>query len=129
MSAAPQTSLPEHRSPIRNGWGRGKSAVLSTPVPAIETPKVSLRDITLCYKGNGNKPLLALDRISLDVKAGEFLCIAGPSVCGKSTLLNLIAALSQPTAGEVLIDDRVVDSPGTDRIMLFQELGLFPWLT
>ena len=92
------------------------------------TPKVALKDITLEYKTNGS-PLLALDRINLHVKAGEFLCIVGPSGCGKSTLLHLIAGLQQPTSGTVLIDGEPVHGPGTDRILIFQELGLFPWLT
>ena len=92
-----------------------------------ETPKVALNDITLEYKTNGS-PLLALDRINLQVKAGEFLCIVGPSGCGKSTLLHLIAGLQQPTSGTVLIDGQPVHGPGTDRILIFQELGLFPWL-
>ncbi|MGA9564751.1 MAG: ABC transporter ATP-binding protein, partial [Candidatus Korobacteraceae bacterium] len=93
-----------------------------------QTPKVALNDITLEYKTNGST-LLALDRINLRVKAGEFLCIVGPSGCGKSTLLHLIAGLQRPTSGTVLIDGKAVDGPGTDRILIFQELGLFPWLT
>jgi len=93
-----------------------------------ETPKVALNDITLEYKANGS-PLLALDRINLQVKAGEFLCIVGPSGCGKSTLLHLIAGLQQPSSGTVLIDGEPIYGPGTDRILIFQELGLFPWLT
>ena len=93
-----------------------------------QTPKVALNDITLEYKTNGST-LLALDRINLHVKTGEFLCIVGPSGCGKSTLLHLIAGLQQPTSGIVLIDGEPVHGPGTDRILIFQELGLFPWLT
>jgi NitT/TauT family transport system ATP-binding protein len=100
---------------------------LQTGVGA-QTPKVALKDITLEYKTNGST-LLALDRINLHVKAGEFLCIVGPSGCGKSTLLHLIAGLQQPTSGTVLIDGKPVHGPGTDRILIFQELGLFPWLT
>jgi NitT/TauT family transport system ATP-binding protein len=73
--------------------------------------------------------LLALDNINLKVKAGEFLCIVGPSGCGKSTLLHLIAGLHQATSGNVLVDDKIVQGTGTDRILIFQELGLFPWLT
>ena len=92
------------------------------------TPKVTLNDITLEYETNGS-PLLALDHINLEVKAGEFLCIVGPSGCGKSTLLHLIAGLQKPTSGTVLIDGEPVQGPGTDRILIFQELGLFPWLT
>jgi NitT/TauT family transport system ATP-binding protein len=65
----------------------------------------------------------------LEVNQGEFLCIVGPSGCGKSTLLHLIAGLQQATSGQVRTDGKIVDSPGTDRILIFQELGLFPWLT
>ncbi|HMC30156.1 MAG TPA: ABC transporter ATP-binding protein [Candidatus Angelobacter sp.] len=72
---------------------------------------------------------MAIDNIDLKVQAGEFLCIVGPSGCGKSTLLHLIAGLHKPTSGHVLIDDKVVEGTGTDRILIFQELGLFPWLT
>ena len=92
-------------------------------------PKVWLKDISVTYRGNNGSRLLALDSINLQVKAGEFLCIVGPSGCGKSTLLHLIAGLHQPSQGQVLVDDKLVDAPGTDRILIFQELGLFPWLT
>ncbi len=92
-------------------------------------PKVWLKDISVTYRGNNGSRLLALDFINLQVKAGEFLCIVGPSGCGKSTLLHLIAGLHQPSQGHVLVDDKLVDAPGTDRILIFQELGLFPWLT
>ena len=73
--------------------------------------------------------MLALDSIDLQVRAGEFLCIVGPSGCGKSTLLYLIAGLHEPTSGAVLMDGKRVERTGTDRIMIFQEHGLFPWLT
>jgi NitT/TauT family transport system ATP-binding protein len=92
-------------------------------------PKVSLDEISLCYKSKNSKQLLALDQISLSVHPGEFVCIVGPSGCGKSTLLHLIAGLHKQTAGRVLVDNKEVDGPGTDRILIFQELGLFPWLT
>jgi len=111
----------------------GAPAWVSAAAPAQRVvdeaiSKVCLQDITLRYKTNGSE-LLALDRINLQVKAGEFLCIVGPSGCGKSTLLHLIAGLQQPTSGTVLIDGQPVHAPGTDRILIFQELGLFPWLT
>ena len=129
---ASQPSFSEHRSPARGGVARWKSgaapAVLPLPA-ASSTPKVWLKDISLTYRGNNGSRLLALDSINLQVKAGEFLCIVGPSGCGKSTLLHLIAGLHQPSHGHVLVDDKLVDAPGTDRILIFQELGLFPWLT
>jgi NitT/TauT family transport system ATP-binding protein len=92
-------------------------------------PKVSLKNISLSYQTNAGTRLLALDNINLNVSPGEFLCIVGPSGCGKSTLLHLIAGLHPATSGEILIDGKAVKGPGTDRILIFQELGLFPWLT
>jgi NitT/TauT family transport system ATP-binding protein len=92
------------------------------------TPKVWLKDITLQYPSGNGTPLTALDRINLKVNPGEFLCIVGPSGCGKSTLLHLIAGLHEPTSGSVLVDNKPVAGPGTDRILIFQDLGLFPWL-
>jgi len=93
------------------------------------TPKVALNDICLAYSVNAKGKLIALDHINLQVQRGEFLCVVGPSGCGKSTLLHLVAGLQRQTSGEVLIDGRAVVGTGTDRILIFQELGLFPWLT
>ncbi len=70
----------------------------------------------------------ALCPIDVDIAAGEFICLLGPSGCGKSTLLSIIAGLETPSGGSVLVDGRVVRDPGTDRVLLFQEAALFPWL-
>ena len=96
---------------------------------ALEIPKVGLSDISLSYRSQSGERLLALDNINLQVRAGEFVCIVGPSGCGKSTLLHLIAGLHSQTSGEILVDGQPVQGPGTDRILIFQEHGLFPWLT
>jgi NitT/TauT family transport system ATP-binding protein len=72
--------------------------------------------------GQGRSTLLALDRISLDVTLGEFVCLIGASGCGKSTLLSLVAGLDAPTAG-------VIDTAGRRVALMFQEPALFPWLT
>src|SRR5258707_12388604 len=85
--------------------------------------------MSLSYKTTAKGHLVALENISLQVQAGEFLCIVGPSGCGKSTLLPLIAGLHQQSSGQVFVDGKAVSGPGTDRILIFQELGLFPWLT
>lgn len=98
-------------------------------IESHSVPKLVLENISLSYKTNDGSELLALDNIQLSVNPGEFLCIVGPSGCGKSTLLHLIAGLQKSTSGKVRMDGHVVDSPGTDRILIFQELGLFPWLT
>ena len=69
-----------------------------------------------------------LKDISFTVEKGEFICIVGPSGCGKSTLLNLIAGLDTPTSGEIILDGRRVLGPGADRVVMFQESALYPWL-
>jgi NitT/TauT family transport system ATP-binding protein len=119
---------------VRHGVANGKPAssvsVLPLRTPAEpDVPKVSLESISLSYKTTAGGGLLALDNISLEVRQGEFLCIVGPSGCGKSTLLHLIAGLHRQTSGSVLVDGKPVQGPGTDRLLIFQELGLFPWLT
>jgi ABC-type nitrate/sulfonate/bicarbonate transport system ATPase subunit len=70
-----------------------------------------------------------LQDIEIDVAEGEFLCIVGPSGCGKSTLLNIAGGFLRPTAGEVTIDGEAVTGPDRRRIFVFQERGVFPWLT
>jgi NitT/TauT family transport system ATP-binding protein len=121
---------PEHKHPPRSVSGHRATHVLPIAEPtSIATPKVSLDRLSLSYKTTDGTRLLALDNIELNVRSGEFLCIVGPSGCGKSTLLHLIAGLQKPTSGRVLVDGKAVEDPGTDRILIFQELGLFPWLT
>lgn len=99
------------------------------PGTSVNEPKVWVRDVSLAYPASNGDRLLALDEINLKVRAGEFLCIVGPSGCGKSTLLHIITGLHRPTSGSVRVDDKIVDGPCTSRILIFQELGLFPWLT
>ncbi len=128
-----QVTVPiDPRTPAPMGGARKKSpGVAIRPLRGVlsEVPKVGLTDICLSYRTESGERMLALDHINLEVRAGEFLCIVGPSGCGKSTLLHLIAGLHQQTSGQVLIDGKPVQGPGTDRILIFQELGLFPWLT
>jgi len=97
--------------------------------PSQEIPKVGLSEICLSYRVQSGERLLALDHINLEVRAGEFVCVVGPSGCGKSTLLHLIAGLHLPTSGQILVDGNPIHGTGTDRIMIFQDHGLFPWLT
>lgn len=97
--------------------------------PSPEIPKVGLSEICLSYRVQSGERLLALDHINLEVRAGEFVCVVGPSGCGKSTLLHLIAGLHLPTSGQILVDGNPIQGTGTDRIMIFQDHGLFPWLT
>jgi NitT/TauT family transport system ATP-binding protein len=89
--------------------------------------KLSLQGISKHFHARG-RSLQALDNISLEVSEGEFVCLLGPSGCGKSTLLNIIAGLEQADEGRLLCDGDAVSAPGRDRMMMFQESALFPWL-
>ena len=91
--------------------------------------KLSLRDISVSFRGRGGREIAAVARLSLDVADREIVSIVGPSGCGKSTLLRLVAGLLRPTTGEIRLDGRIVDAPGADRGMVFQSYTLFPWLT
>ena len=116
------------RFPARPQGSAGRTISVIRPA-AAGTAKVSLTDICLSYRTQSGERLLALDHINLQVQPGEFLCIVGPSGCGKSTLLHLIAGLHQQTSGQIAVDGTPIQGPGTDRILIFQEHGLFPWLT
>src|SRR5436853_4857402 len=128
--ASQSTFSGDHRSTARAGvvfWKTGAApAVL--PLRISERPKVALQGVSLTYGVNSSR-LLALDNIDLEVRAGEFLCVGGPSGCGKSTLLHLIAGLQRQTSGQITVDNRDVRGTGLERLLIFQELGLFPWLT
>jgi NitT/TauT family transport system ATP-binding protein len=120
----------EHRAPYRPAAShRADLGVIPTMERRSQVPKLALKNVCLSYATNSHNRLVALKDINLQVQPGEFLCIVGPSGCGKSTLLHLIAGLHQQTSGDVLVDNTPVQGPGTDRILIFQELGLFPWLT
>ena len=85
-------------------------------------------DVGMTYQQDGN-PLQVLENINLVVNDGEFVCLLGPSGCGKSTLLNIVAGFLAPTQGRVEIGNEIVRGPDPKRIFVFQERGVFPWLT
>ena len=74
-------------------------------------------------------PMRVVDGVSLDVRQGEFVSVIGPSGCGKTTLMNIVGGFVKPSRGQVLLDGKPVESPGPDRGVIFQEYGVFPWLT
>jgi NitT/TauT family transport system ATP-binding protein len=88
---------------------------------------LQLRGVSKTFVARG-KEVQALSPIDLDVSAGEFVCLLGASGCGKSTLLSLIAGLETPTSGSILANGAEVTGPSPDRVLLFQDAALFPWL-
>ena len=80
------------------------------------------------YFAHDTHKLKALGGIDLKVEAGDFVCLVGPSGCGKSTFLRIVAGLEKPDEGQILFDGHPVSETGPERIMVFQEGALFPWL-
>ena len=89
---------------------------------------VVLEHISKQFSQNGEETDVVSD-INLTIAEGEFVCLVGPSGCGKSTLIYLIAGLEKPSAGRIFVDKAPVAGPGRDRVVVFQEAALFPWLT
>ena len=90
---------------------------------------VSVEQVEKSFPLPGGQEYLALKGIDLQIKKGEFISLIGHSGCGKSTLLNMIAGLDNPTAGIVTLDGLVIKQPGPDRMVVFQNYSLLPWLT
>ena len=91
---------------------------------------IQVRDCWKSFPGKkSGEKFHVLERVDLDVHSGEFVCIVGPSGCGKSTLLNIIGGFFEQTSGEVKVDGSPVAGPDPRRIFVFQENGVFPWLT
>jgi NitT/TauT family transport system ATP-binding protein len=106
---------------------RHKTGSLSEELQVVAPSKLAIEDVSKSFHTATGK-VLALDHISLQVNEAEFVCIVGPSGCGKTTLLNIIAGLEKPDSGRVLADGKPITSPGRDRLVMFQESALFPWL-
>jgi len=93
-------------------------------------PILAVRSVSKIFKSSKHS-IVALEEINLKSERSEFLCVLGPNGCGKSTLLNIIAGFRPyfpPTKGEVLIHGKPIKGPGNDRIMVFQQDTLLPWL-
>jgi NitT/TauT family transport system ATP-binding protein len=98
--------------------------IAAVPRPAPSPVKLSVHGLSMRFG-----EVDVLDDVELKVHEGELVCLLGPSGCGKSTLLNVLGGFIQPTRGQVLIDGQPVRGPDSRRIFVFQERGVFPWLT
>ena len=92
------------------------------------TPFLSIKDVSKVYE-TAKGPYVVLDGVNLQINEGEFICLIGHSGCGKSTLLNMIAGFNGPTDGEVALQGSRITEPGPDRMVVFQNYSLLPWLT
>lgn len=92
----------------------------------IEDNSVVVKNLSFTYAGSDRK---IFTNVNLDVKAGQFCCLLGQSGCGKSTLLRLLAGLEKPDSGEILFGGKKDKGPGLDKGVVFQDYGLYPWMT
>ena len=106
---------------------RHKTGSVTEELALIPPSKLAIENVSKSFRTSSGT-VLALDRISLSVAEAEFVCLVGASGCGKSTLLNIIAGLEKPDSGRVLADGKPVTTPGRERLVMFQESALFPWL-
>src|SRR3989475_3932427 len=107
--------------------GSKATSSVSEELRVIAPSKLAIEDVSKSFK-TGTGVVQALDRVSLQVGEGEFVCLVGASGCGKTTMLNIIAGLEKPDSGSVRADGRPVTGPGRERLVMFQEPALFPWL-
>src|SRR5690349_5653282 len=91
-------------------------------------PILEIKNVSKTFAVNGQS-IEALRNANLTVRKGEFICLIGASGCGKSTLLRMVAGFEAPTSGDVLMWGKPVTGPNPSRGMVFQDYGLFPWLT
>ncbi|MHB1025293.1 MAG: ABC transporter ATP-binding protein [Desulfobacteria bacterium] len=91
--------------------------------------KISLQGVGKRFRAARGEEQATLSEVNLEIAEGEFVCLVGPSGCGKTTLVNLMAGFDKPTKGIVVVDGRPVTGPDPDRILIFQDYGLFPWKT
>ncbi len=96
----------------------------------MDMTKLQLRNITKMFNtsDSSKSSVTAVENVTLQIEEGEFVCFVGPSGCGKSTLLNILAGLDKPSEGEIILNGHPINGTGPDRIMVFQENALFPWL-
>jgi NitT/TauT family transport system ATP-binding protein len=106
---------------------RRATASVQEELEIVPPSKLRVENVSKTF-ASSTGPVQALDRVSLKVNEGEFVCLVGASGCGKSTLLNIIAGLERPDAGSVTADGEPVTQPGRERLVMFQEAALFPWL-
>jgi NitT/TauT family transport system ATP-binding protein len=90
--------------------------------------RVQFDHVSLTF-GTPKGPLNVVEDVTYDIHDGDFIAVIGPSGCGKTTMMSMLAGFQKPTSGQVLFDGKPVKEPGPERGVIFQEYGVFPWLT
>ncbi|MCX5964186.1 MAG: nitrate ABC transporter ATP-binding protein [Cyanobacteria bacterium] len=99
-----------------------------SPSPSKSVPLIEIDNVTKIYPSTAGDNVVIKD-ISLEIHAGEFVCVIGHSGCGKSTMLNTVSGFATPDKGEVRKNGKKVTGPGPDRMTVFQSYSLMPWLS
>jgi len=102
---------------------------LSTLEKSIAEPFLMIDNVSKIYSLPKGDSYTVLQNVNLAVNQGEFICVIGHSGCGKTTLLNMVSGFAKPTHGEVRLQGKIIESPGPDRMVVFQGYALLPWLT
>jgi len=126
-----QSKVVMSNSSTQNPNPENMQTIKNPQTTKIETPKqdfLTIKDVSKVYE-TPKGPYVVLDGVNLTIKEGEFICLIGHSGCGKSTLLNMIAGFNGPTNGEVALEGSRITEPGPDRMVVFQNYSLLPWLT
>ncbi|MBE9009459.1 ATP-binding cassette domain-containing protein [Pseudanabaenaceae cyanobacterium LEGE 13415] len=105
-----------------------QTATVPTVRSSLAQPFLTLENVVKVYNTRSGPQTIITD-INLEVQQGEFICVIGHSGCGKSTMLNTVSGFVTPTEGEVKLKGKLVEKPGPDRMMVFQNYALLPWLT
>lgn len=90
--------------------------------------KIQIKNVSKTFQLQTGEHFTVMENINLDIQEGDFLIVLGESGCGKSTLLNLMAGMTAPTSGDVLVDGKPVTKPHPSRVLIFQQPSLLPWL-
>src|SRR4028119_689163 len=126
-----QSKVVMSNSSTQNPNPENMQTIKNPQTTKIETQKqdfLTIKDVSKVYQ-TPKGPYVVLDGVNLTIKEGEFICLIGHSGCGKSTLLNMIAGFNGPTNGEVALEGSQITEPGPDRMVVFQNYSLLPWLT
>jgi nitrate/nitrite transport system ATP-binding protein len=120
--------LPEnHPNPLSASGARGRASFVGAL--AMTGKFISIEAIAKRYPGANGSEIAVFENLWLSMARGEFGCVIGHSGCGKTTVLNILAGLDQPSEGAVIVDGRAIEGTSLDRAVIFQSHALLPWRT